>query len=199
MSLNPSVLMIVPAAGRSTRQPPNKLLHQLAGMTVIESTIAVLKRHFDNIVTVVGYDHERVKESITKRFYRDITIIENPDYTSGVATSINCVLQNISLQPFKYIGFCNGDYPFIKSGTIKYLLQELWEHEPLILAPTYEGIIGHPNFFSINLKNEFLETEGDVGGRDIIKSHIEESMLIPVEDRGVNYDMDQYLDEIRNE
>lgn len=189
--------MIVPAAGMSIRHPPNKLLHKLTNMTAIESTITILKRHFDDIITVVGYDHVRVKECITKRFDRDISMVENFKYTSGMASSIHCALKSRSLQPYKYIGFCNGDYPFINSGTIKLLLHDLWKYEPLILAPTYEGIIGHPNFFSIDLINEFFEIKGDVGGRDIIRDHLKESMLIPVEDRGVNYDMDQYLDEIK--
>jgi molybdenum cofactor cytidylyltransferase len=199
MSLNSAVLMIVPAAGKSTRHPPNKLLHQLSGMTAIESTLTVLRSYFDHVVTVVGYDKARVTECITKRFDRNITLIENPDYASGMASSIHSALKSRSLQLYKYIGFCNGDYPFIKPGTIKLLLNKLWKHEPLILAPTFKGIVGHPNFFSIDLKNEFLENSGDVGGRDIIKNHIEESMLIPVEDRGVNFDMDQYLEETRNE
>jgi molybdenum cofactor cytidylyltransferase len=198
MSLNPSILMIVPAAGRSVRHPPNKLLYQLTGMTAIETTITVLRRYFDDIVTVIGYDHVHMKKCITKRFNQDVAVIENPDYTSGMASSIHRALQNRSLRSYKYFGFCNGDYPFIKSETIKHLLHELWEHEPLILAPTYKGIIGHPNFFSIDLENDFFKIKGDIGGREIIKDHLEKSMLIPVEDRGVNYDMDQYLDELKD-
>ena len=197
MSLNSSILMIVPAAGKSTRHQPNKLLHQLTGMTAIESTLTVLRRHFGHVVTVVGYDKVRITECITKRFDQQITLIENPDYASGMASSIHSALKSRPLQPYKYIGFCNGDYSFIKSDTIKLLLHDLWKYEPVILAPTYEGIIGHPNFFSIDLINEFFEIKGDVGGRDIIRDHLKESMLIPVEDRGVNYDMDQYLDEIK--
>jgi len=191
--MNSSVLMIVPAAGMSTRYPPNKLTVKIDDVTVIEKTLKILCNYFSNVVLVVGHDKEMVKLTVKKSFNDSVKIIENPQYKSGMSSSIHRAIINTNSDEFEYFGFCNADKPFIKQKTIDLLLQVLDQEQPKILVPTFRGINGHPNFFSTAFKKILLNTTGDVGGRNIIMQNIAETHFLEVADHGVTLDMDQYL------
>ncbi len=191
--MNSSVLMIVPAAGMSTRHPPNKLTVKIDDVTVIEKTLKTLCNNFSNVVLVVGHDKEMVKLIVKKSFNDSVKIIENPQYKSGMSSSIHSAIRNTNSGEFEYFGFCNADKPFIKQKTINSLLQVLDQEQPKILVPTFQGKNGHPNFFSTAFKKILLNTTGDVGGRNIIMQNIAETRFLEVADHGVTLDMDQYL------
>ena len=187
------ICMIIPAAGQSRRHPPNKLLVRLGKNTVIEKTVSTFIDFSMDVVIVVGYQMEKMKPILKKRFGNRIRIVENPRYKTGLASSIRAAILAAG-HDYSYWGFCNGDKPFISRNTAGFLLNELREKHPLILAPSYENKIGHPIFFSTSLKKELLSITGDIGGREILQNHFEEVLRIPVDDEGVVTDMDRYLE-----
>ena len=191
--MNSSILMIVPAAGMSTRHPPNKLTVKINRSTVIEKTLRILCNNFTKIVVVVGHNNNAIKSIVKKSFYDLVEIIDNPEYKTGMSSSIHRAILDSKQSNFEYYGFCNADKPFIREKTIISLLHILKQEKPKILTPTFQGKVGHPNFFSISFKNSLLNTAGDVGGRNIIRQAMDETHFLEVDDRGVTLDMDQYL------
>lgn len=190
------IAIIIPAAGMSKRQPPNKLLLRLKDRTVIETTVECFIDEPVDIFVVIGHQKSQLRTLLNQRFGNRITIIENPRFKTGMASSLKAALVDISVET-RYIGVCPGDKPFIAARTIRRLIDKLTTKNPLILAPSYEEAIGHPVFFAISLKAELAAISGDEGGRSVMQKHLEETTIIPVPDAGVVRDMDAHLENHR--
>jgi len=186
------IQLIITAAGLSRRQPPNKLLMPFGDKTVIETTVENFIETTMGITVVTGHQREKIEPLLAQRFGDRITIVHNPDYASGLASSVTAGLKNNPSEP-DYWCFCNGDKPFIKTATIKYLLAELERSKPPIMIPAFLDQIGHPTFFAGNLTSELLALTGDTGARKLIQRHGREVLFVPVADEGVSLDMDCYL------
>lgn len=187
------VAIVISAAGMSTRHPPNKLLIRLGDQPVIVKTISTFIDLGIDIFVVVGHQKSLVKNALSSSSLRNIKTIHNPDYKLGMSTSIKAAVRQIRDQ-YDYLGFSNGDLPFISTETVSYLLKELYTSKPLLLAPSYNNRIGHPVFFCAELFDELELITGDKGGREIIKKHRGKMLILPVEDEGVIMDMDYYLE-----
>lgn len=185
--------MVISAAGMSTRHPPNKLLIMLNNKPVIIKTVSIYVDLPVDLYVVVGHQNTAIKAALSTNFDDGIGIIDNPDYRSGMSTSLRAAIRRMDAD-YDYFGFSNGDMPFISSDTVSYLLEELFKKKPLILAPSYKNRVGHPVFFRSDLKNELSAITGDQGGREIINRHRSEMVVIPVKDEGTITDMDYYLD-----
>ncbi|MEE8340900.1 MAG: NTP transferase domain-containing protein, partial [Candidatus Neomarinimicrobiota bacterium] len=129
--------MIITAAGMSTRQEKNKLLIRLGQETIIEKTISNLLNKNLDIFVIIGHQKELIVPILTNRFRNDIQIVENKDYKTGIASSINVGISAAG-ENYDYFGFCNGDKPFIKEKTNEIILKYLVENKPLILVPIYQ-------------------------------------------------------------
>ncbi len=203
--------MIIPAAGLSTRYPDKLLLKtgntfqrfpakEPAGkqtferfkQTVIETTVSNFVNFPMEIIIVLGHNIDKFASVLNHRFERQVRIIENSEYRSGMGTSLKAGV--IASNPnTDYFGFCLGDKPFVKTETIGHLLETLERQHPPILAPAFNGVFGHPNFFSKKYRDKFTSLKTDIGGRDILQSERQNVLTIPVNDAGVITDMDNYL------
>ena len=187
------ISMIVPAAGSSTRHPPNKLLDKIGNRTVIEQTLETYLNYDFEILLIIGYEAERITEIIPAKIQTQIQIIKNDYYLKGLAESIKTGVR-AAQRGYYYFGFSLGDKPFITKETVKTLLYELETNRPKILIPTFKGTIGHPAFFSQIYHSELLTLTGDSGGRELLNTHADDITYFPVNDRGIILDMDAYYD-----
>jgi len=186
------ICMIITAAGMSTRHKINKLLIRSYNETMIEKTISKFLNLELEIFVVVGYQKELMIPILKHRFGNDIQIIENKDYKSGIASSIKTGINAVG-EGYDYIGFCNGDKPFIKVKTIEIILKYLLDKKPPILVPMYQGESGHPTIFSKDYINDFSLISGDTGGREIKNKYPSAVTYLPINDEGIILDMDKYL------
>jgi len=189
-----NIQLIITAAGLSQRQPPNKLLLPLDHKTVIETTVGNFINTNLDMAVVTGHQREKIEPLLTQRFGDRITIVHNPDYETGLASSIKAGL-SIDIEKPDYWCFCNGDKPFIKLATIELVLTNLEHRKPLILVPTYQDQPGHPTFFSADFTSELLALTGDTGARMLIQRHRRDVLFVPVADEGVSLDMDRYINQ----
>lgn len=187
------ISMIIPAAGSSTRLPPNKLLDKIGGKTVIEQTLETYLNYDFEILLITGYEAKRITEIIPARIQAQIQIIKNDYYLKGLAESIKAGVR-AAQRGCDYFGFSLGDKPFITKETITTLLCELETNRPNILVPTFKGTIGHPAFFSQIYHGELLTLTGDSGGRELLNTRAAGVTYFPVNDRGIVLDMDTYYD-----
>ena len=184
--------MIITAAGRSTRFPPNKLLVALEDRTAIEHTVNTFINFDLDIYVVLGYQSDEIRDALEQRFDDRVIFEYNTKFHTGMASSVLTGIKAAG-RSYDYWCFCPGDKPFIQKQTVARLIQELENHKPLILAPRYQGQPGHPTFFSTELYPAFMEISGDTGGRKILEDFQHETLFITVTDEGVSLDMDQYL------
>ena len=184
--------MIITAAGMSTRQKRNKLLIRSCNETIIEKTINNFMNNNLDIFVIIGYQKELIVPIINDRFRNDIQIVENMNYKDGIASSLKAGIR-VASENYDYIGFCNGDKPFINVKTVEIILKYLEENQPQILVPQYQEQSGHPTFFSKEIIKEFEIISGDIGGREIIKIFPDRVTYLPLNDEGIVLDMDKYL------
>ena len=184
--------MIITAAGMSKRQKRNKLLIRSCNETIIEKTINNFMNNNLDIFVIIGYQKELIVPIINDRFRNDIQIVENMNYKDGIASSLKAGIR-VAGENYDYIGFCNGDKPFINIKTVEIILKYLEENQPQILVPLYQEQSGHPTFFSKEIIKEFDLISGDTGGREVIKKLPNRVTYLPLNDQGIIMDMDKYL------
>lgn len=201
------ISMIIPAAGLSTRHP-DKLLQKFRGYgketsqrlttterlekRIIETTVSKFIKFPMDIIVIVGHNKDEIESVLRNSFEHHIRIIENPEYRNGLGTSLKAGVL-ASKSDTDYFGFCLGDKPFVKPETINHLLETLEKQHPPMLAPTFNGVFGHPNFFSKEYRDKFTSLKKDSGGRDILQSERRNVLTIPGSDPGVITDMDIIL------
>jgi len=189
----PEKCIIIPAAGLSSRHPPNKLLLELEGLMAIERTVSTFIDFPLDIFVVTGYQSEKMSYLLECSFGNRLTVVDNQDYRLGMSSSIKAAVRALK-QEYGYIGICPGDKPFIQKTTIADMLDTLDEELPLIAAPFYDNRRGHPCFFSGKLKKDLLNITGDMGGREIAAEFRKQVLEIQVDDEGTILDLDRYLE-----
>ncbi len=190
-----NLAMIITAAGRSTRFPPNKLLHQLEDRTAIEHTVNTFVNFDLDTYVILGYQSDQVINVLERRFGDKLIFEYNTHFHTGLSSSVITGVKAAG-RTYDYWCFCPGDKPFIQQKTVDMLIHKLEQEKPLIMAPRYQNKLGHPTFFSSELAPQFHVASGDVGGRQIIDTFYNDTLFVNVADEGVSLDMDYYLEHV---
>jgi molybdenum cofactor cytidylyltransferase len=178
---------ILLAAGESKRMGKPKQLMPLGKHTLLEQAIDnLLDSSVDETIVVVGHQAEEIAKAIAGR---PVKIVINPDYRQGMSTSIIAGL--ILADPrSQAVMLALGDQPLVASRTINQLIEAFNSHNKGIAVPTYQGRRGHPIIFGIRYKAELLKLKGDIGGREIIRDHPDDVLMVPVDSESVVSDID---------
>jgi len=187
--------MIITAAGLSSRHP-DKLFYRIRGETALCQTVSIFLKFKMEVLVVTGHERERTDSELKALANDKLKLLHNPNYAAGLSSSLVAAVQSLP-DCYDYYGFCNGDKPFIELKTVRNLIDHLTDNRPLILAPTFGGIPGHPVFFHHSLRKSLLALQGDTGGQQIIRRYQKKNRFLPVADEGVVLDMDRDLDEKR--
>lgn len=188
-----NLAVIITAAGRSTRFPPNKLLVELEEQTAIEHTVNTFMPFDLDIYVILGYQSDLVQEVLDNKFGDRLIFEYNTHFHTGLSSSVITGVKAAG-RTYDYWCFCPGDKPFIQQKTVSVLIDKIESEKPLILAPQFQNKPGHPTFFSTELSPQFLATTGDVGGRQIMDAFPHETLFMDVGDEGVSMDMDYFLE-----
>ena len=131
---------IILAGGLSTRMRQFKPLLPLGEGTITDRVIATFLSCDIDVILVAGNRQDELQKGIKKW---DITIIENPDYTKGMFSSIQAGTR--LLQPsHRAIFVMPVDIPLVRSSTIKRLLDVAEEQPDSIIFPVFDKKRGHP-------------------------------------------------------
>lgn len=169
---------IILAAGMSKRMGMPKLLLPLNGEPLISYSISLaLKQKLNPIVVIAGQYIKEIEKVIDCDF---VTYLYNPDYQSGMASSLKLGIEAVSSQVEAAMIFL-GDQPFVPDQVVHTLLTEYERNKEKgihIVRPRYVGELGHPILFDTRLFEHFTKIEGDEGGRSIIVNHKEQLKII---------------------
>lgn len=162
------ITLILLAAGNSTRFKGNKLLKMVNGkpmyMNVIEK---VLKLNFHKIILVTQF--EGIEEAL--RDY-PVKVVMNNHSELGISHSIKLGI-NTDLETDAYM-FMVCDQPFISLESINALIDNFTLSNKGMACVDYNGNLGNPTIFSVKYREELLNLRGDVGGKTVMKKHLED-------------------------
>ena len=190
------IAAIVLAAGESTRFGRPKQLAEINGMPMIARVVRqVLESSADRVIVVLGHDFENV--SLALAGISGIEIINNTGYRSGLSSSLKAGLK--SAGNCDAAMFLLGDMPCLGTNIINNVLEAYRQSAAPLAAATLEGRNAHPVIFRKDLWPELEQTSGDVGGRVVLKRHLDKAVTVELPDAACITDIDTREDYLSND
>lgn len=188
------IAAILLAAGSSRRfGEENKLLSNVEGVPmVVRSAGALLKAvpPLRPIVVVTGYEQERMRDALGGTFGEEgnITFTHNPDYASGIASSVHAGLRALP-GDMDGVVIALADMPWVESRHIEKLL-EAFEDKASICIPTVDGRRGNPTLWGAGYFERMHACEGDIGARALLLEYAARVREVAFEDVATLTDID---------
>jgi len=182
------MVMLLLAAGKSERMGKNKLLLPLGEGTVISTVIdSVLSAGISRIVLITS---RQIVASIPKKYISHVDFVVNAFPELGQSRSMRLGVECISAENVPF-GVLLGDMPMLSSNDIKSILDPFSKKPSgkTAVVPESDNRFGHPCFFDPVWIRRFCSAEGDMGGRKVIRNHLNEVQLVKAR-KGCFIDMD---------
>jgi len=176
---------IVLAGGSSTRAKVNKLLLEVDRKPLICHTINTISPFVDRVVVVTGKYHDELSKVIT-----NAEIVFNSEHEQGMFSSVltgirSAIGNNVLLIP--------GDITNVSEASVRALLNGT----KAIRIPSFNGETGHPVYLSKEMVDELVKEPIDSRLCDFIARHNNETEIIEVNDKFINFDVDTIEDYMR--
>lgn len=182
-----TVAGVVPAAGLSTRMGRPKALLDAGGRSFVAAAVgALVAGGCDPVVVVVGPGQEDVARRARAA---GAVVLENPDPGEGPITSLRLALAVLG-ETVGAVAYLPVDHPLVLPETVATLV-EAWRAEPRpLVLPAVQGERGHPAVLGRALFARLRDDALQGGARTVVHEHLEEALIVEVEDRGVLLDLD---------
>jgi len=176
---------IILASGFSKRMQQNKLLLPFEGIPLVEHVLrAAVTSCLDECILVF---REAEVESIGKKYGLQTVYNELADQGQSAAVKLGVVK---ALEEVSGYLFLVGDQPYLSSEIIDAMVESHKKHPDKILAALHKGRRGNPVLFPNTLKEELLNINGDIGGRQIMKQFPDKVIEIAFNDEFAGIDVD---------
>ncbi|MCR8923913.1 nucleotidyltransferase family protein [Dasania sp. GY-MA-18] len=185
-----NIAAIILAAGQSTRMgAQNKLLLPLDHAPLIMRVVnAAAQAQLQTIIVVTGHEADAVAQATQGLAVR---CVHNPDFASGMASSLRCGLQTLVGNNHAFDGaiILLGDMPLISGTDITKLLTAFNSHDQIV-APYYQGRRGNPVLWGRDYFAEIEQLSGDSGAKVLLSRHAHNIIKVPVDHSGIFADID---------
>ncbi|RDJ12117.1 NTP transferase domain-containing protein [Rhizobium grahamii] len=173
------VVTVVLAAGKASRMGeggPHKLLAEFDGVPLIRrSVVTAIGSQASSVVVVTGHRKDALETAVSGL---NITTVHNPDYASGMASSLATGFSVEQARSADGILVMLADMPGVSTGDLDALIGAFRQSNgQSIIRAVSGGKRGNPVILPKSLFAEVLKLEGDVGAR-----HIVETSGVPVVD-----------------
>ncbi len=186
------IAIVILAAGASSRMGRPKQLLQYEGQTLLKHTIQKAKAvNTCRVFVVLGAHAEAIRPTLqgTK-----ITIVDNPDWSAGMGSSIRCGLQRAmaEIPSLEAAVILLVDQPLLSSAHIGSLIRHYQASKAPVVASAYEETVGVPALFHCSLFEELINLDESTGAKTLIHRYSKELEII--EFRGGHLDVDTPAD-----
>jgi len=164
----------------------DKALLPYQGSTFLNHLISLLLPCVESLIVVLGHHAAEIAASLPAA--GGLSIVTNPDYKRGMLTSLQAGLSAAREAPA--ILFTLVDLPAVRAQTIDRLVEEFFRHNPALAIPRYGQRRGHPVLLSGRIAREILALPPGSSAKEVIRSHLEETRFVDVDDPGVLRDID---------
>lgn len=160
---------IILSAGKSGRIGMPKALLQYKGKTFIQQIIENLFEVCKEIVVVLGYDPEPIKNKIDElKLSKPVKFAINENYELGMFSSIQCGLREISSNCFVLIQ--QVDQPDLSLQFYKDFKSQI-EKDVDWLQPSFQNLPGHPIIISNYIKTLIINEIPIMNLRDLKRKY----------------------------
>ena len=184
--------MIYLAAGLSSRYGSNKLLEMVDGKPMFTHLLDILtimkeeEPHRYELVVVTAYDEieDYVKELPVK-------VVRNQHQELGASYSIKLGLEACGeIGQHDHVMFAVADQPYIQEDELFGFIHMYKRSYKGIGCLSYQGVMGNPVIFQGKFVPELMALSGDVGGKTVVKEHLQEVYLYEVDSEKSLQDLD---------
>jgi len=177
---------IILAAGASSRMGSPKALLDYRGETFIQRLMRVLSTVCDPVIVVLGYHADALRPAVP-----DATIVVNPAPERGQLSSLQSGLAALPPDAEGFL-FTPVDSPAVAMATVERLALEFRRRDPskLLVIPRFAGKRGHPVFATLAIAAELSALPLTAKARDVIHSHVADTLYIDVNDSRILADID---------
>jgi molybdenum cofactor cytidylyltransferase len=186
--LNGKYGLIILAAGRSERLGSPKQLLSYQGKNLLQHTIDIaLESRIGPVMVVMGASIQQISPQLE---LNSLIITENPNWESGMASSIVYGLHSLLMQfpDCEAVILMVCDQPHVNKNLLKKLIKKHEDSGSSIVASSYINIQGTPALFHKKHFDELSALKGDTGARSLIKRHAALIESIPFELGSIDID-----------
>jgi molybdenum cofactor cytidylyltransferase len=159
------VSAVVLAAGASTRMGTQKLILPLGGEPLVRRTVrAVCDAGFDEVLVVLGFEGEKVRQALDGLAIRVAT---NPQYAAGMGSSFRTAVEN--LPDADAAMFALADQPFVTSAEYRTILDAWRQHASPIVSVRFGDVTAPPHLLARAFFPELAELVH--GARSVLERH----------------------------
>ena len=185
---------ILLAAGESKRMvDENKLIKKYKSIPLIKHAVSnVLNSPIDELIIILGYQKKAIEKIIEEN--KKIKFITNPNFESGIASSIKKGLDSLSKETEAFF-ICLGDMPNVNKEIYNQLINASFSNKDKeIFVPYYQERQANPILFSKKMKDEIQKIEGDFGAKKIIADNEKKVFKLSIQDKGAITDFNNIND-----
>ena len=179
---------VILAAGASTRMGQPKQLLEYQGKSLISRITGIAIEVIEEpVVVVIGAYSNLISKELKGM---NAQIVKNPEWTSGIATSIRTGLLEIrSLSPqLRALFFLVCDQPFVTAGLLTEMLLAMDQSHKNIVACSYNDTLGTPVLIARQYFKELLLLRFHDGAKKIIQRHPMAVQPVPFPNGNVDID-----------
>jgi molybdenum cofactor cytidylyltransferase len=163
---------VVLAAGASTRMGTQKLLLPFGGEPLVRRAVRqVCDAGFDDVLVVVGSEHERILAALEGLAVRHAV---NAQYASGMGSSFRTAVEHLAGSTAAM--FALADQPFVTTTEYRTLLGTYRQHEPPIISVRYGDIMAPPHLFEREFFPELSQLQH--GARSVLQRHQDRALVL---------------------
>jgi molybdenum cofactor cytidylyltransferase len=183
---SPLYAAIILSAGLSSRMSHFKPLLKVNGAALIDRAISLFPPDSVDVYVVTGHRQEELERHIVSP---GITLIENPDYSKGMFSSVRAGVSHLK-QDYKAFFVLPVDIPMVRPYTVRKLLEKAKDNPDQIIYPVFNGKRGHPPLIPSALIPSIMESSGEGGLKAVLQQFDRSSLEINVPDRFILTDID---------
>lgn len=166
------ITAVVLAAGASSRMGTHKLLLPLGGEALVRRIVRhVSQAGFDDVLVVVGHEHDKVVAALQGLNMRHVV---NPEYETGMGSSFRAAVA--SMPDSAAAMFALADQPLLAPDDYRRLL-EAYHADPVgIVSVRYGEITAPPHLFDRRYFAELARLEH--GARPVLQRHKDDTIIL---------------------
>ncbi len=154
----------------------NKLLLEIDGEPMVRRTVKrAIDAGLDPVIVVVGYEPDRIRESLDGL---ECTFVENPDYTGPTSGSLHAGLRALDTSISAAVVML-GDMVHVTTAMVRALQDGLGGDSRLAVSRYgVDEVLAPPLLFRRELWPELLAWSGEGCGKAVVMAHLDEAVML---------------------